>query len=216
LQILKTCFQQLECLWFQGIEILIICNDDQPTIQFLNPVAGGNMKTLVIKRKKNTSIIINSALMLVSILVIIAFALESYGAGAPKTSSSESQSAAEKRAEANPYFDQGKRYQDQENFKEAASSYEKAVEADPTYAEAHSNLGFSYRKLGQFDRAIASYKKAISLNPKLAEAHEYLGEAYAEMGKFDLAEKELQILRDLGSDEADELEAFIDEKRADN
>jgi len=123
LQILKTCFQPLECLRFHGIEILIICNNDQHTIQCLNPVAGGNMKALVIKRKKNTSIIITSALMLVSILVIIAFALESYGAGAPKTSSSESQSAAEKRAEANTYFDQGKRYQDQENFKEAASSY---------------------------------------------------------------------------------------------
>jgi hypothetical protein len=34
------------------------------------------------------------------------------------------------------------------------------------------------------------------------------------MGKFDLAEKELQILRDLGFDEAGELAEFIDKKRA--
>jgi hypothetical protein len=34
------------------------------------------------------------------------------------------------------------------------------------------------------------------------------------MGKFDLAEKELQTLRDLGSDEADERAAFLQKKRA--
>jgi tetratricopeptide (TPR) repeat protein len=173
-------------------------------------------KAIVIKRKKSTGIIMISILMLISMLVIIGVAFEVYGAGAPKASTKESKSAAEKRAEANIYFDQGKGLQDQENHKEAARQYEKAVKADPNYAEAHSNLGFSYRKQGKFDKAVRSYKKAIALDPKLAEAHEYLGEAYAEMGKFELAEKELQILRDLESDEADELAEFITKKRADN
>jgi tetratricopeptide (TPR) repeat protein len=87
-----------------------------------------------------------SVLMLVSILVILAFAFEAFGVSAPKASTKKSKSADEKRAEANTYFDQGKRFQDQKNFKEAARKYEKAVKADPNYAEAHSNLGFSYRK----------------------------------------------------------------------
>ncbi len=59
-----------------------------------------------------------------------------------------------------------------------------------------------------------AYRKAIKLKPKLAQAHEYLGEAYAEMGEFEKAEKELSILRQLGSDESDTLEKFIADTKA--
>lgn len=192
--------------------------DNSSGFQLNSETAGGMMKTkaLAIKREKNKVMVMISALTLISILVIISFAYQAYGAEAPKASTKRSKSAAEKRAEANIYFDQGKRFQDQKNYEEAALNYEKAVKADTGYAEAHSNLGFSYRKQGKFDKAVRSYKNAIELDPKLAEAHEYLGEAYAEMGKFELAEKQLQILRDLGSDEADELAEFIRKKRAGN
>jgi hypothetical protein len=40
-----------------------------------------------------------------------------------------------------------------------------------------------------------------------------LGEAYAELGKFDLAEKELAILRELGSNEAEELAESIEKMK---
>jgi tetratricopeptide (TPR) repeat protein len=75
-------------------------------------------------------------------------------------------------------------------------------------------LGFCYRNQGQFDRAISAYKRAIYLKPDSAEAHEYIGEAYAEMGKFVLAEKHLKVLRDLGSEDAGELDEFIQKQRS--
>lgn len=129
-----------------------------------------------------------------------------YAAGAPAR---PAKSPTEKRADANVHFKEGLKLQETDHYKEASKKYKKAVQSDATYAEAWSNLGYTYRKQGYFKKAVKAYKKAIKLSPGLAEAHEYLGEAYAEMGKFDLAEKELKVLRGLGSNEADELEEFI-------
>jgi tetratricopeptide (TPR) repeat protein len=149
------------------------------------------------------------------LLFILSFGLNqfAYGAGTSSSSSTKLESAAQKRERANEYFEEGKILQEKWNYKKASKKYERAVKIDPSYAEAYSNLGYTYRKQEKFDKAVRAYKKAIKLNPKLAEAHEYLGEAYAEMGRFDLAEKELAILRQLGSDQADKLSEFINKMK---
>lgn len=45
----------------------------------------------------------------------------------------------------------------------AMQKYKKAIEVDPKYARAYSNLGFAFNRFGQFEQGIESLDKAISL-----------------------------------------------------
>ncbi len=50
-------------------------------------------------------------------------------------------------------------------WKEALYRWEKAVELDPTYAQAYNNLAIAYEHEGQFDKARQAYEKAVQLEP---------------------------------------------------
>jgi Tfp pilus assembly protein PilF len=67
----------------------------------------------------------------------------------------------------------------------ALACYREAVRVDPTYAQAHSCLGWALQQKGELDGAIASHRKAIRIDPKLARAHNNLGYALQQKGDLD-------------------------------
>src|SRR5471030_1329647 len=50
-------------------------------------------------------------------------------------------------------------------WREAIYRWEKAVEADPTYAAAYNDLAIAYEHEGQLAKARKAYEKSLSLEP---------------------------------------------------
>lgn len=81
---------------------------------------------------------------------------------------------------------------------QAESSYRKAIEIKPDYADAHSGLGIVLNKLGQPENAAAALRRAAHLKPADPEAHFYLGVVLAGSGQLDNGINLGHALLDLG------------------
>ena len=68
--------------------------------------------------------------------------------------------------------------------------YKKLTIHNPDYAEAHANLGNSYKELKLYDEALASYTHALRLNPNLAEIYSNRGIVFNELKKYQEALKD--------------------------
>src|SRR5262245_10950079 len=51
-------------------------------------------------------------------------------------------------------------------WNEALYRWQKAVQIDPTYAQAWNNLAIAYEHEGKFEEADRAYQKALELDPK--------------------------------------------------
>jgi protein O-mannosyl-transferase len=72
-------------------------------------------------------------------------------------------------------------------FSAALVQYQKSLDLDPDYAEAHANMGAAHAALGHIDQAISSYVRAIELKGESAETRLNLGLALAGQGRLDEA-----------------------------
>jgi Flp pilus assembly protein TadD len=89
----------------------------------------------------------------------------------------------------------GRKAIEAKDFKSAVGSLTKAVQENPNDADAHTMLGYSYRKLGTFDKSMEHYQKALKIDSNHRSTHEYLGELYLDMNQPANAEIQLQALK---------------------
>ena len=122
------------------------------------------------------------------LLALAAFTLNAYAVDDPG-SSPATQSARQR-------MDNARTALQVHDYSKAVSELRTVVRSDPRNAEAHSLLGYSYRKSPAPDlgKAFEHYNTALRIDPRHKGAHEYIGEAYLTDRKPDLAEKHLAEL----------------------
>ena len=101
---------------------------------------------------------------------------------------------------------------EQQKYADAIKELKAAEQKDPTNANVHNWLGYSYRKSGNLDAAFKSYGTALKLDPKHKGAHEYIGEAYLMNKQPDKAREHLAVLKTIcgtGCEEYRDLEKSI-------
>ncbi len=75
----------------------------------------------------------------------------------------------------------------------------KAIAEDPSYAEAHYQLGLIYAGTGKDQQAIAELEQAVKLNSAMKSAHYRLAQLYAKHGNNDRARREYDAVKALPS-----------------
>ena len=104
-------------------------------------------------------------------------------------------------------YNQGVEWRLAKQFAGAQAKFEQAVKENPSFAEAHNNLGYTLRKQGaaNYQKSLEQYNTAIELKPKLAEAYMYRGVLYTEMGRKSDAQADLATLQKMNPELAKDL-----------
>tara|TARA_B110000008_G_C16924884_1_gene546293 strand:+ start:17 stop:1375 length:1359 start_codon:yes stop_codon:yes gene_type:complete len=63
----------------------------------------------------------------------------------------------------------------------------KVIDLNPTYAEAHYNLGLTFQRLGETNSAVKCYENSIDMKQDYAEAHFSLGNLMQQLKQFNSA-----------------------------
>jgi len=86
----------------------------------------------------------------------------------------------------------------QEKYREAVASFEKAIKIEPTFADAYYNLGIIYQYLGNEKKALEAFEKNLEQSPEDYEVMYKIAVIYHNMG---LNETALDYIRKIPADD---------------
>jgi tetratricopeptide (TPR) repeat protein len=81
----------------------------------------------------------------------------------------------------------GIQYDNQGQYNEAISEYNKAIELDPKYDDSYNKRGLVYYNKKNYEQAIEDYTTAIQLNSKNTDAYNNRGIVYYQLDQNDKA-----------------------------
>jgi len=116
----------------------------------------------------------------------------SSGGGSGSNSLHKNSAAQEREEAARVNTELGQRYLEQGKLDIAMEKLERALEIDPTYANAHTVIGLLYERINDTKNAELHYRRAVELLPKLGAPNNNYGQILCNQGRLDEADKYFQ------------------------
>ena len=94
-----------------------------------------------------------------------------------------------------------KRYAEENRHDKVAEIWSKVTVLEPTFAEAHYNLGLALSITGKHDEAIRYFEKAVNLNPYFIKGYQGMGDSLIQLDKGEEAIKQYLKALELNPDD---------------
>ena len=91
----------------------------------------------------------------------------------------------------------------------AYEDFSRAIEIDPTRADAYVGRANTLLTLGRFEESLPDYNRAIEIDPELANAYANRGSAHSHLGQYEKAIADYEMALELDP-EIDDAPGFLD------
>ena len=152
--------------------------------------------------------------LIYTLLIIIALTNNSFSAGSSSDNDSTPKMSDYTKAKnlvkaAKKYEKKGKVEKAQKRYAKAQKLLLKSNKKKPLQADTLNYLGFTTRKLGDYEKGEEYYLQGLQIQPSHKGINEYLGELYVVTNRMDMAKERLEVLKNCGCEEYDQLKEII-------